>query len=395
MHAPPTYAVVIVGARCAGAATALLLARRGYDVALVDKSPMPQDTLSTHAIARSGIVQLSRWGLLDRVRASGAPPIRSVAFGTAASLTTRTVKPTAGVDLLLAPRRYVLDTILREAAIEAGATLYTPATVRDVIRHPSGRITGVTIGQAGGRRTLSGRIVVGADGLRSTVADRVGAPYRWRSISSSGTFYTYARGMHVQGFEFHLAPRALVGLFPTHFGETCVWICAPDDSLRPLLRAGSAKTAVLQQMIDDAAPQLAGRVQSAEITAPVRGAVNLPSHIRHAAGPGWALVGDAAYHRDPITGHGISDAFRDAELLTGAIDAHLGEGAPWSQTGSAYDTARTAAAQQIFTITQALTEFPSVGRFIELQKRLSDAIEDEALDLAARPSRHTTPVLVA
>ena len=123
MHAQHSHDVVIVGARCAGAATALLLARAGYDVAMVDRSPMPQDTLSTHAIARSGVVQLSRWGLLDVVLDSGAPALRSVGFGTPAGFTTRVVKPTAGVDLLVAPRRHVLDSILREAAVTAGATL--------------------------------------------------------------------------------------------------------------------------------------------------------------------------------------------------------------------------------------------------------------------------------
>ena len=123
--------------------------------------------------------------------------------------------------------------------------------------------------------------------------------------------------------------------------------------------------------------------------------MNLPNQIRQAAGPGWALVGDAAYHRDPITGHGISDAFRDAELLAAAIDAHLAGGVPWSLAGPAYDAARTAAAQEIFTITRALADFPAPERFVELQKQLSDAIEREALDLAARPSRKTSPALVA
>ena len=254
------------------------------------------------------------------------------------------MKPTAGVDLLVAPRRQVLDTILREAAVAAGATLYSPGTVRDLTRHPSGQATGLVVQDGSGRRILAARIVVGADGLRSTVADRVNAPRRTWSVSPSGTFYTYVRGLQATGFEFHLAPRSLVGVFPTHFDEACLWICAPDDTLRPLLRAGSGKTAVLRHMIGAAAPQLAARLRSAETTAPVRGAVNLPNQIRQAAGPGWALVGDAAYHRDPITGHGISDAFRDAELLAAAIDAHLADGVPWSLAGPAYDAARTAAA---------------------------------------------------
>ena len=136
MLAPQTHDVVVAGARCAGSAAALLLARMGYDVALVDRYPMPRDTLSTHAIARSGVVQLSRWGLLDQVLESGAPAITTVGFGRDGELTHRVVKRTARVALLVAPRRYVLDAILREAAVAAGATLYAPATVRTLTRHP-------------------------------------------------------------------------------------------------------------------------------------------------------------------------------------------------------------------------------------------------------------------
>ena len=395
MLAPQTHDVVVAGARCAGSAAALLLARMGYDVALVDRYPMPRDTLSTHAIARSGVVQLSRWGLLDQVLESGAPAVTTVGFGRDGELTHRVVKRTARVALLVAPRRYVLDAILREAAVAAGATLYAPATVRTLTRHPSGQVTGLMVSGAGGDRRLRARVVVGADGLRSTVADRVDAPHRPESVSPSGTFYTYVRGLDATGFEFHLARQALVGVFPTHGNEACLWVCAPGNALRPVLEAGNGKRSALLQMITAGAPQLARRLRSAEITAPVRGAVNLPNRIRQGAGPGWALVGDAAYHRDPITGHGISDAFRDAELLAGAIDAHLGGEIPWSLAGPAYHSARTAAAQEIFTITRALAEFPAVDRFVQLQKQLSDAIEREALDLAARSSRKTSPVLVA
>ncbi len=387
MSATSTHEVIIAGARCAGSATALLLARMGHDVALVDRSAMPRDTLSTHAIARSGVVQLSRWGLLDDVLASGAPAIRTVGFGTGGELTQRTIKPTAGVDLLIAPRRYVLDTLLREAAVAAGATLYAPATVKELTRHPSGRIAGMTIRDRSDRtKSLGARLVVGADGLRSTVAEQVSAARRTWATSPSGTFYTYVRGLDATGFEFHLAPGALVGVFPTHHGEACVWLCAPDETWRPLLHAGNAKTSVLLTMIADATPQLAERLHSAEITAPVRGAVNLPNQVRRPTGPGWALVGDAGYHRDPITGHGISDAFRDAELLASAVDEHLTHQVPWAVAGRGYDRARTTALHDIFAITQALTRFPRQSRFVELQKQLSDAIEREALQLAARPT---------
>ena len=395
MSARLSHDVVIAGARCAGSATALLLARMGHDVALIDRSVLPSDTLSTHAIARSGVVQLSRWGLLEPLLATGAPAIRTVGFGTGGDLTHRTVKPTAGVDLLIAPRRYVLDTLLREAAAAAGATVYAPATVGRLTRHPSGQVSGLTIrDRAGGERPLSARLVVGADGLRSSVAGEVDAARRTWATSPSGTFYTYVRGLDTAGFEFHVAARALVGVFPTHDDEACIWLCAADDALQPLLRAGRGKAAVLWSLIADATPNLGARLRATDITAPVRGAVNLPNQIRRPTGPGWALVGDAGYHRDPITGHGISDAFRDAEFVARAIDRHLTQHVPWSVAGQEYDRARAVALHDIFAITQALARFPGAGQFIALQKHLSDAIEREALLLAALPALGTNPALV-
>jgi len=390
-----THDIVVVGARCAGSATAMLLARRGYDVALVDRSPMPRDTLSTHAIARSGVVQLSRWGLLDPVLASGAPAIRTVGFGTGGELAQQRVKPTAGVDLLVAPRRFVLDALFRKAAEEAGATAYVPATVTGLQRHPSGQVSGVKLRDSSRTRMLNARIVIGADGLRSGVADQVGAARRTWSVSPTGTFYTYVRGLGATGFEYHLGPQSLIGVFPTHNDEACVWVCAPDDALTSVLSAGNAKISALLAMITSASPLLGERLRAAEVTAPVRGAVNLPNQVRRPVGPGWALVGDAGYHRDPITGHGISDAFRDAELLATAIDRHLGGGVPWSVAGAGYDQARAAALHDIFAITQALTHFPALDQFIALQKQLSGAITREALMLAALPTDRTDTVLVA
>ena len=161
------------------------------------------------------------------------------------------------------------------------------------------------------------------------------------------------------------------------------------------MRAGSAKIAALTAMIASASPLLGERLRAAEVTAPVRGAVNLPNQVRRPVGPGWALVGDAGYHRDPITGHGISDAFRDAELLATAIDRHLGAGVPWSVAGAGYDQERSAALHDIFAITQALTHFPALDQFIALQKQLSAAITREALRLAALPTDRTDPLLVA
>src|SRR5205814_1515061 len=115
--------VVVVGARAAGAATALLLARLGHDVVFVDRAVFPADTVSTHQIARPGVVQLHRWGLLDAVVDSGAPALRQVTLSADGASITRKIKDKSGVDLLVAPRRHVLDMLVAEAAEAAGATL--------------------------------------------------------------------------------------------------------------------------------------------------------------------------------------------------------------------------------------------------------------------------------
>src|SRR5215475_12404421 len=135
--------IVVVGARAAGTATALLLARLGHDVVLLDRVVFPADTLSTHQIARTGVVELHRWGLLQPVLDSGAPPIRQVTFTTPDETVTRRIKDKAGVDMLVAPRRHILDMLVAEAAANAGADLRHGVTVTGVHLDDTGRATGV------------------------------------------------------------------------------------------------------------------------------------------------------------------------------------------------------------------------------------------------------------
>ena len=378
--------VVVVGARCAGSATARLLAARGYDVAVLERAQLPSDTLSTHAIARGGVVQLARWGLLDRVLATGAPAIREVTFAAGGEERTRPVKDRAGVDLLVAPRRIALDGLLATAAAEQGADVRTGTCVTGLVRDADGRVGGVRVRtRDGGVGTLRARFVVGADGLRSGTARWVGARTRASFRREVSTFYTYVDRVPWRGFEFHVAPGAFAGAFPTHDGAACVWLSRPTALLEPVRSAGARRTDALVAALDDVAPSLARSVRSGRVVAPVRGCVDLPDHVRDAYGPGWALVGDAGYHRDPITGHGITDAFRDAELLADALTAAL-EGDTEADALGGYQAARDAALRDTFRLTRELTAFPAPSRFVELQIELSEALEREALMLASRPA---------
>ncbi len=378
--------VIVVGARCAGAATAMLLARAGLDVVMVDRAELPSDTLSTHSIARSGVVQLHRWGLLDQVLASGAPAIRDVVFHLEGQRTERTIKAHAGVDFVVAPRRYVLDGILADAAVAAGASLRTGIRIQDTTRDEDGRVTGVVGRGPAGPVELRARVVVGADGVRSKVARAVEAPVIEERPPAGATHYAYYFGPAWPANEYYLGNGALSGIFPTNDGHACVWVCLPAGEAKSIRHGASGLDAAFDQMLVRAAPDLADRLIGAVRATAVRGAIGLPNHIMQAAGPGWALVGDAGYHRDPITGHGISDAFRDAELLADAIAALLRGDANEATVLAAYQHTRDEMLREIFEITCALGEFPATTGFIELQRQLSHAIDTEAAALAGRPS---------
>ena len=386
-----TYDVIVVGSRCAGAATAMLLARQGHDVLVVDRADPHRDTLSTHAIARSGVVQLKRWGLLEEVLASGAPPIRDVIVHLDGERIERTIRDHAGVDVQVAPRRYVLDRILTDAAVDAGAELRTGVRVHGVSRGDDSRVTGIVANHHSSPVELRARIVVGADGVRSQVARAVGASTLQARSALGATHYAYYTGLPWSAFEVYIGDRAFSGIFPTHDDAACIWVCMPADDAEALRRTGSTLNDSFDTMLLQAAPDLALRLRAAHRTSEARGTVRSPNHVRQAAGSGWALVGDAGYHRDPITGHGISDAFRDAELLAAAVDealcGRLSEAAAFTR----YQATRDRMLADVFDITCALCEFPPPKRFLQLHGELGRAVDIEAAALAERPivARHT------
>jgi flavin-dependent dehydrogenase len=378
--------VVVVGGRVAGSATAMLLARLGRDVVVVDQASFPSDTVSTHSIARSGVVQLHRWGLLDEVLASGAPAIRQVTFNASGESFTRTIKEKSGVDFLVAPRRYVLDTLLAAAAEYAGAEVRTGITVTGLRRDGRGRVVGVDgHDRAGAPIQIGARHVVGADGLRSRVAELVGARVDQAGQAGSAAQYTYYAGGRWAGFEFFVAERSFAGVFPTHDGQACIWVCTPSADAKAVRRRTGSRVEAFDTLLQRSHPELAERLRSARRTSPIQGMLRQPNQVRQAFGPGWALVGDAGYYRDAVTAYGISDAFRDAELLAVALDQALAGGAEETAALARYQGQRDQALRELFEITCRLAAYPPVPAFVELQKQLSAAIDKEAAALAARP----------
>jgi len=378
--------VVIVGGRVAGSATAMLLAHLGHDVVIVDQASFPSDTVSTHSIARSGVVQLRRWGLVDEVLASGAPAIRQVTFNAAGESTRRTIKDKAGVDFLVAPRRYLLDTLLATAAEHAGAELHTGITVTGLQRDGGGRVVGVSgHDRTGDRVQIGARYVIGADGLRSRVAGLVDATINETGQAGGAAQYTYYAGSPWTDIEFFVAERSFAGVFPTHDGQACIWVCTPSADAKAVRRRTGSRVEAFGQLLERSAPELAERLRHARRTSPVEGMLRQPNQLRQAFGPGWALVGDAGYYRDAITAYGISDAFRDAEFLAVALDRALNGDGEEVTALSAYQQHRDQALREIFEITCRLAAYPPVPTFVELQKQLSAAIDKDAAALAARP----------
>ena len=289
---------------------------------------------------------------------------------------------------MLAPRRRVLDEILANAAVRAGATLLTGTTVTGVMRDDDGRVAGVTARDSHGTPLhVRARLVVGADGVRSRTARYVGAETLRSDLPARACFYAYVGGVPWDGFELHVADGAYAGVFPTHGGEANVWIFPTDEMVEELRTAGSYRYDVWLKALHGSMPSLAHRVIDGVSDEVVRGVTGLPNHVRQAHGPGWALVGDAGYHRDAISGHGMTDAFRDAELLADATDQVLRGLVGEERALAAYQAGRDAAIEEVYALTVAMSAMPARPRFLELSRQLAGALEREADALAGRPVR--------
>lgn len=364
--------VIIVGARAAGAATAMLLARAGLSVLLLDRDRPGTDTLSTHALMRGAVVQLNRWGLLGRVAAAGTPPVRTTTFHYTAGTVTIPIKPGAGVDALYAPRRTVLDPILVQAATEAGATVRHRTSVLGLLTD-RGRVVGVEArGRGGPAEALTAPLVIGADGRRSTVAHLVGAPLTYRAEGTGASTYGYFHGLADQGYEWAYRPGAAAGFIPTDDGLTCVFANGLPG------RIGRGGIAVLRSVVAAGSPDLAERLASATLVSPVRTFVGQRGYLRQCWGPGWALVGDAGSWKDPISAHGLTDAFRDAEGLSRAA---LGVLAGESSAASAFGRYQAIRDRLSLPILRGGEEIAAMAwddeRIVALLRQLNAAMNEE------------------
>lgn len=377
------YDVVIVGARCAGGATAMLLAASGLKVLAVDKSPLGTDTLSTHALMRPAVLLLHRWGLVERLRREGTPPIRKTSFIYADDERTNAIavdiKPRLGVDALYAPRRTVLDRVLADAASEAGAEVRHGVQLLDLLRTERGRVAGVRLrDESGNTREVRARLVIGADGRRSTVARLAGATPYVLGRHTTSCAYGYFQNLPVDGNRWYFRPGMGAGTIPTNGGETCVFASVP----RAFASGPAADRArTFRQVLEQSAPDVAGALADARPVGKLHFFPGLRGYLRQPWGDGWALVGDAGYMSDPITAHGITNALRDSELLARSII----EGNDLIE----YQTARDDLSLQFFEISDRVAsldwDIPSVQHYHKMMSQEMNR-EEEALVALAHAS---------
>jgi 2-polyprenyl-6-methoxyphenol hydroxylase-like FAD-dependent oxidoreductase len=350
------YDAIVVGGRCAGAATAMLLARGGLRVLVIEAARPGTDTLSTHALMRGGVLQLHRWGLLDAVVAAGTPAIRSTEFEYGDEIETVDIRPGGGISALRAPRRTVLDPLLLEAARDAGATIRVPARVVRVLTDSAGvcGVEGIERG-AGTSFRATAPLVIGADGRTSTIAQAVDAPYRRRGSAAGALVYGYFPELPRDRYHWAYRPGVTAGVVPTGDGLACVW--AGSASTRFAQQRPASLEATFRSLLAEASPQVARAIGAASPVGPLRAFPGQPGWIRAAAGPGWALVGDATYFKDPITAHGITDALRDAELLARAVLEAPRRRQARLDAIRDYERTRDRLSQPLFDITERIASY--------------------------------------
>jgi flavin-dependent dehydrogenase len=373
------YDVIVVGARVAGASTAMLLAKRGHRVLMVERARMPSDVVSTHAILRSGVLQLTRWGLLDRVVAAGTPPVRDITLGFGEDRIPFQIRAEHGVDTFYAPRRHILDGILVDAAREAGSDFMGETRMVELLRDDRGRVGGIVAKGGGDQVELTSGVVIGADGVWSRTAEIVGATSHESHPPTNAVTYAYYRDVDARGFWFQFTPGVNAGVIPTNDGLSCVFVGRRNDRLAEFRNDAESE---FNRLLRQAGPDLAERVAAGSRVTQFRGTPGLPGFVRQPWGPGWALVGDAGYTKDPISAHGISDALRDAELCARAVDRAIGRPDEMVQAMNEYHRLRDELSLPMFRESQVLARYQwSAEEASTRMRAISDLVRAESAAL--------------
>ena len=344
------YDALVVGARCAGAATAMLMARNGLRVLVIERGAYGTDTLSTHALMRGGVLQLQHWGVLPRIVAAGTPAVRHTIFQYGEDVLKIDLKQGPGGDALYAPRRTVLDRVLVDAAREAGAEVRYGHALTGLMQRRDGRITGaVVLDRNGDSHEIAADLVVGADGLGSAVARLVQAPMLREGRHASAALYGHRAGLAESGYRWYYRPGASAGIIPTNDGLHCVFVATPARRFREQGRHDPAVE--YRRVLAEVSADLAAEIATSRLQGRMQIFAGRRGFLRKASGPGWALVGDAGYFKDPLTAHGMTDALRDAALLAAAA-GHGGDA-----SFANYESTRNLLSLPFFEATDAIASF--------------------------------------
>lgn len=347
------YDAIIVGARCAGSPLAMLLARKGYKVLLLDKATFPSDTISTHHIHQPGVARLKRWGLLEKLQASNCPPTEKIKFDVGPFALAGTPPPAYDNTEAYAPRRRVLDKILVDAAVAAGAELRERFSV-ETLTSDGTTVTGIR-GRGGIASPVfeKARIVIGADGARSLVARVVQAPVYLDRGMLTCNYYSYWSGVPLEGVELYPRAGRMIVVDKTNDGLTLVVVVWPVGQFQ---RVRSNIEAEFIREIRESVPTLAKRLDGGRREERFAGTGFIPNFLRKPFGAGWALVGDAGYHKDPLTAQGITNSFSHAEMLFEALDKVFSEGGKMEEALADYELRRNEEVMPMFDYTCQLAK---------------------------------------
>ena len=392
MTSAPEYDAVIVGARVAGASLALLLAREGRRVVVVDRDRFPSDTLSTHFMGPVAVESLRRLGVLDDVLAAGFR--RIVRHRVYVGECVFEAPAGGGNGFSLAPRRSVIDTILADRAREAGAEVLMGTRAERLVED-QGVVTGVEVTTSGEeRRELRGRVVVGADGKHSKVATWVDAEKYEHVPALRPAYYGYFRGvepLNEPALELFFGSDQIGFVFPMRPDEDCLALeLQPEDfeHFRKDPEGGFSERF-------SALPGMARRIANARLEGSMQGTRGVENYLRVPYGPGWALTGDAGYLKDPSTGLGMGDALAQSFLLADALGSWLG-GSDWDTTMAGFQDARDQLLLPLYRATLEFTRMsdPPRDQIVLLQalfsmpgmaRRLAYALPDRLPDLLPAP----------
>jgi len=354
------YDAIIVGARVAGSSLALLLGRQGWRVLLVDRAGFPSGTLSTHLVMSGPGSALDRLGVREEIEANGVRPMRRARTYVNDCLFEGPLTLAGPGSYLICPRREWLDQVLIDHAVQHPTVEFRERTSIEGLLWDDGRVVGVTVRTQNGRRfEARSRVVIGADGKHSRVAQWVGAASYNEVAMQRPVYYAYYEGVRPlaePSFELFFDDEGHTALVaPMEPGVDCLILeILPEEFSAYRSAPAAAFEAGVRQL-----PGMASRLEGARRQGLIRGTRGVENYFRVPYGPGWALTGDAAYCKDPITGLGIGDAFTQAFFLRDALEAVFA-GRDWRATMAAYQERRDRAVMPAYEQTVALARSSAV-----------------------------------